>query len=87
MGLYTRWFNAWALLAGWAVGTGLGTWMFFAANNTTTWPLTFAGWTFPGYTALYTLVLNLVISVVLTPVFNVLGSNAVDKTAAADYHA
>src|ERR1044071_8149932 len=31
LGVYTRWFNDWALLAGWAVGTGLGTWMFIAA--------------------------------------------------------
>ena len=86
-GLYTRWFNAWALLAGWAIGTGLGTWMFFAANNTTTWSLSFAGWTFPGYTALYTLVLNLIVSIVLTPVFNALGRTSADQTVAADYHA
>ena len=33
-------------------------------------PLTLGGYTFPGYSALYTVVLNLVIAVVLTPVFN-----------------
>lgn len=27
LGLYTRWFNGTALLAGWAVGMGLGTWL------------------------------------------------------------
>ena len=64
-----------------------GTWMFFAANNTTTWSLSFAGWTFPGYTALYTLVLNLIVSIVLTPVFNALGRTSADQTVAADYHA
>ena len=32
IGLYTRWFNAWALLIGWAVGTAVGTWMATAVN-------------------------------------------------------
>ena len=32
LGVYTRWFNDWALLVGWAVGTGTGIWMFVAAN-------------------------------------------------------
>ena len=34
LGVYTRWFNDWALLVGWAVGTAAGIWMFTAANNT-----------------------------------------------------
>jgi solute:Na+ symporter, SSS family len=85
IGLYTRWLNSWALLIGWAAGTGLGTWMFIAANNTTTWEFSFLGWTFPGYTALYTLIINLAVTVVLTPVLNALGGQAVDRTAPADY--
>lgn len=32
------------------------------------------GWTFPGYIAFYTVVLNFVVSGVITPVFNVLGA-------------
>src|SRR4029077_6177206 len=32
IGLYTRWFNAWALLIGWAVGTVLGTTMAASVN-------------------------------------------------------
>jgi SSS family solute:Na+ symporter len=32
LGVYTRWFNDWALLIGWAVGTGAGSWMFVAAT-------------------------------------------------------
>ena len=31
-------------------------------------------YTFPGYTALYTVILNLLVAVVLTPVFNALGA-------------
>jgi SSS family solute:Na+ symporter len=26
-GLYTRWFSGWGLVAGWAAGMGLGTWL------------------------------------------------------------
>ncbi len=87
LGVYTRWFNDWALLVGWAVGTGTGIWMFNAANWTPNFPLAFAGHTFPGYSALYTVILNLVIVIVLTPIFNAMGGKQVDETAAADYHA
>ena len=87
LGAYTRWFNDWALLIGWALGTVAGTWMFVAANLTPNYPLEFAGYTFPGYTALYTVVLNLVIAIVLTPVFKAMGARLVDATVPADYHA
>ena len=87
LGVYTRWFNPWALLAGWAVGTFAGTAMAVAVHLTPTFPLTFGGYTFPGYTAFYTLILNLAIAVVLTPLLNALGGPAVDETAAADYRA
>ena len=87
LGAYTRWFNDWALLIGWAVGTGAGSWMFVAAKLTPNYPLAFAGYTFPGYTALYTVVLNLVVAIVLTPVFKAMGARLVDATVPADYHA
>jgi SSS family solute:Na+ symporter len=89
LGVYTRWFNDWALLVGWAVGTGLGTWMFVAANLAPNYPLAFAGYTFPGYTAFYTVIFNLVIAVVLTPLFNAMSARSarLDHTAAADYYA
>lgn len=88
LGVYTRWFDDWALLIGWAVGTAAGTAMFVVVNSPN-YPLTIGGYTFPGYAALYTVVLNLVIAVVLTPVFNALrgGLNPADATVAADYHA
>jgi SSS family solute:Na+ symporter len=85
LGVYTRWFNDWALLIGWAVGTGTGTWMFIAANLTPNYPVAIAGYAFPGYSALYTVVLNLVIAVVLTPVFNSMGGKHKDATVEADY--
>jgi solute:Na+ symporter, SSS family len=87
LGVYTRWFNDWALLVGWAVGTIAGTWMFVAANLTPNFPLAIGGHTFPGYTALYTVVLNLLVAIVLTPIFNAIGRGHADATVAADYHA
>ena len=47
----------------------------------------FGGYTLPGYTAFYTLILNLAVAVVLTPLLNAAGGPAVDETAAADYRA
>ena len=85
IGLYTRWLNSWALLVGWAAGTAVGTGMFFVANNTT-YVLAVGDWTFPGYAAFYTLVLNLAIAVVLTPLFNAASAKQTDETAPADYH-
>jgi SSS family solute:Na+ symporter len=89
LGTYTRWFNDWALLVGWAAGTIAGTAMAVAAQLAPTYPLAFAGHVFPGYTALYTLILNLALAIVLTPVLNTLsaGRLRVDETVAADYHA
>jgi SSS family solute:Na+ symporter len=87
LGVYTRWFNDWALLVGWAVGTAAGTWMFVAANLTPNFPLAIGGHTFPGYTALYTVILNLIVAIVLTPVFNALAGRQSDATVAADYYA
>ena len=39
LGAYTRWFNDWALLVGWAVGIVFGTAMAVAVNLTPTYPL------------------------------------------------
>jgi solute:Na+ symporter, SSS family len=87
LGAYTRWFNSWALLAGWAAGTAAGTLMAIATKLTPTFPLSLAGHTFPGYTAVYTLILNLILAIVLTPIFNAMSSRKppADETVAADY--
>ena len=89
LGAYTRWFNSWALLVGWAVGTFAGTAMAVATHLTTTFPLAIGGYTFPGYTAVYTVILNLIVAVMLTPVFNAMAAPGApaDETAAADYRA
>jgi solute:Na+ symporter, SSS family len=87
LGAYTRWFNSWALLVGWAAGTWAGTAMAISTKLTPTFTLSLAGHTFPGYTAVYTLILNLGIAIVLTPVFNALITRKLpaDETVAADY--
>jgi solute:Na+ symporter, SSS family len=88
LGTYTRWFNDWALLLGWAVGTFAGTAMTMAVNLTPTYPLALGGYTFPGYTALYTVILNLLVAVALTPMLNAMHARRapLDATTAADYH-
>ena len=89
VGLYTRWFNDWALLAGWAVGTFAGTAMAIATHLTPTFPLAVGGYIFPGYSAVYTVVLNLLTAMLLTPLFNRMAPARpqADETLAADYHA
>ena len=89
LGTYTRWFNSWALLVGWAGGTLSGTWMALAADLKPTFPLAIAGWSFPGYAAMYTVVLNLLLVFLLTPLFNAMSAHrgGADETLPADYHA
>jgi SSS family solute:Na+ symporter len=87
LGTYTRWFNDWALLVGWAVGIAASTWMFIAANLAPNFPLAIGGYTFPGYSALYTVILNLVVTVVSTPLFNAIAGRVHDDTVVADYYA
>jgi SSS family solute:Na+ symporter len=61
--------------------------MAVATHLTPTFPLALGGYTFPGYTAIYTLILNLVVAVLFTPVFNAVNGRRapVDETVAADY--
>jgi SSS family solute:Na+ symporter len=87
LGVYTRWFNDWALLIGWAAGILAGTAMFIAANFAPTYALAVGGFTFPGYSALYALIINLVLTLVLSPLFNLVSSGSSDETAAAEYRA
>ncbi|HEX3701828.1 MAG TPA: sodium:solute symporter, partial [Vicinamibacterales bacterium] len=85
LGAYTRWFDDWALLVGWAAGTMTGTWMAVSVNFASIYPLTLFGYAIPGYSALYTLVLNLAIATALTLVFHAMGQPRIDETIEADY--
>jgi SSS family solute:Na+ symporter len=87
LGLYTRWLHRWGLLAGWAVGMGVGTWMASTlAFKGTVFPLHVAGLTVPGYAALWALLANLGVAVVATVVLDAIGvGRGDDATTAADY--
>jgi solute:Na+ symporter, SSS family len=87
LGVYTRWFNDWALLIGWAAGIATGTAMFVAAKLTPTYAFAVGGFTFPGYAALYAVIINLVLAVVLTLLLNPVGSGSADETIPAEYEA
>ena len=88
IGVYTRWLHRWALLIGWAVGMLTGTAMAVSQNFTSVYPLQIAGGTIPGYAALYAFILNLVVCVVLTYVFNAASAPAgADETRDLDYTA
>ena len=86
LGAFTRWFNDWALLVGWAVGTAVGTWMAVSVNFASVYPLSIGGYGLPGYSALYTVILNLALATALTPIFRrVSARQPVDETVQADY--
>ncbi|HEY0267580.1 MAG TPA: sodium:solute symporter, partial [Rhizomicrobium sp.] len=86
LALYVR-LDPRALLAGWATGVGLGTWMVWELGfKSSTYPLHVFGLTVPCYAAISALAANLAVSVVLTWVLKAAGSvSARDETAAADY--
>lgn len=86
-GLYTRWFDHRALLLGWAVGIGTGTWMAASLGfRSSTYPLELFGYTIPGYAAIYSMLLNFAVSIVATLVIRAIGLKpAPDATCPADY--
>lgn len=69
LGLFTKWLNRWALIVGWVVGMVSGIYMFIAAHDASIYTITIGSHHFGIYSALTSVVLNLVVSVVLTPVF------------------
>ncbi len=82
LGLYTRWFNRWALLVGWAAAMITGTVLFIVAGSKPSYPVL----GIPLYTAISALVLNLVIAAVLTPIFELIGARrGRDITSPTDY--
>jgi solute:Na+ symporter, SSS family len=95
IGLYTRWFHHWALLAGWAVAMAYGTIVAYSTPAPGVPGSHFGGSTanVPGfnhtvYIALTALVINLVVAAVLTAVFRLAKLPAgADETAPSHYHA
>jgi solute:Na+ symporter, SSS family len=86
LGLYTRFFNGWALLLGWIAGFGLGTWMVASNGFTPVYPLKIFGVGFPCYVAVASLVVNIAVAWVLSLYLNRVASDRDrDLTAAEDY--
>ena len=86
LALYVR-LDPRALLAGWAVGVGLGTWMVAElAFKSSTYPLHLFGLTVPCYAAISALVANLLVSWVLTLILRAATDTPIsDETRAEDY--
>lgn len=85
IGLYTRWFHRWALIVGWAAGMIVGTAMAASQGFSSIYPLSIGGFSFAAYAGLYALLLNLILSAVLTPVFAALAGRGEDETSSNDY--
>jgi SSS family solute:Na+ symporter len=87
LGLYTRKLDHRGLLAGWAVGIGLGTWMAASQGlKSSIFALHLGGMAIPGYAALWSLVVNIVVAVVVSVIVRAIGmSHAEDRTRPEDY--
>lgn len=85
--LFTRFYNGWALLIGWAVGIAMAT--NYALDNHLAgaiFPFHILGMVVPCYIALATFIVNVVLATVLSPLFHLFASDrARDVTVAADY--
>ncbi|HWE10814.1 MAG TPA: sodium:solute symporter [Solirubrobacteraceae bacterium] len=86
LGLYTRWLDRWALVAGWAVGMGLGTYMAASQSFKSAFPLSIGSFKVTMYSAFLAILANLVVTVLLTPLTRRLDPRPVrDETVAEDY--
>jgi SSS family solute:Na+ symporter len=86
LGLYTSWFNRWALVIGWAAGMAVGTLMAISQSFASLYPLHFGGLNTTVYAALAAVIVNLVVTVVLTPIFQLARlRNGKDTTTPEDY--
>jgi SSS family solute:Na+ symporter len=86
IGLFTRWFDHRALLAGWVAGMAVGTIIAVNQDFAPTYALTAFGLNITAYTALWALALNLVVASGITLVLRALGARQPrDETKPADY--
>jgi solute:Na+ symporter, SSS family len=87
LGLYTRWFHRWGLLAGWAVGMAMGTYMAWTLSfKAPVYAIHLGDKAVPGYAALWALIANLAVAAAVSAALNALGlSRGKDATASEDY--
>ena len=86
-GVFTRWFHPWALLAGWLAGMLSGSAMAVSLGlKSSVYPFHLFGQTYAMYAAVPSLLLNLAVSIALTPLFSAISSRArLDVTDPAAY--
>jgi len=93
LGLYTRWYHRWALVAGWIVGMGLSVYMLYITPSTTTAHFGSASFAFSSWgidtkmtiwTGIVGVVANLVVATALTPLLARLPRGR-DETSPGDY--
>ena len=86
-GLFTRWFHAKALIAGWLCGIVTGTAMAAAQHfQSSIYPLHMFGITIPGYAAFYSIIVNAVVVAAGTLLLDALGTErGADETSPGDY--
>ena len=85
--VFTRFFNGWALLIGWAVGIVSATYL-VSLNHFigSTFPFHILGYALPSYIAFATVLVDIVFAAILSAIFNAVASDkASDLTPAADY--
>jgi SSS family solute:Na+ symporter len=86
IGLYTHFFHRRALFIGWLAGMATATWMGIASNFTPTFTLHFGGVALPGYIGLFALTFNLIVTALLTIIFDgVRMPRGLDATRPEDY--
>jgi SSS family solute:Na+ symporter len=93
LGLYTRWYHRWALVAGWVVGMGLSIYMLYVTPSKTSAhfgsaSFAFSTWGFNTKMTIWTGIIgvlaNLIVATALTLVFSRLPRGR-DETRPADY--
>jgi SSS family solute:Na+ symporter len=86
LGLFTRWFDRRALMLGWLAGMVAGTWIAASQSFAPTWTATILGVDINAYTAIWSLLLNLIVTGVFTLIFRAVGrADDTDETTPADY--
>ena len=87
LGLYTRKLDYRGLLAGWAAGIAVGTWMAGSTGlKSSIFTIHLGGTAIPGYAALWSLAINLVVAIVVSAIVRVSGmKSAEDRTRPEDY--
>jgi solute:Na+ symporter, SSS family len=87
LGLYTRFLDHRGLLLGWAVGITSGTGMAISLHlNGSIFAIHVGGLAIPGYAAVWSLILNIAVAVLVSLVVRIFGmKRAEDRTTPADY--